>query len=324
MTEVTPIGQAAPLGLALAVREEIPGAADVDPDVIEAIAARAAAAHGAQPPADKKWHQRLGARITGRSVTSVGFSLLLVGIQGVVQAESWRGLTGFGRLIHITGAAVQGVPITLDGVSTLAALLALKAELDDESSYRERLALYGFTLASCAANYWHGMHSGGVGEALYFGGMSLAVAIVFDFVLRQIRLRGRRVKGRRGKPVPQFSLQQWLVDPGLTFLAKRLAIKHGIETTDAALDAARAERKARADARQQAEEDAQYKDLPALAIDAAVLSGMSARDRLAVAFGATGDTNVPAALAMLRKHDAGIDSSHAYKLRAELLEGAQS
>jgi hypothetical protein len=43
-----------------------------------------------------------------------------------------RGLTGFVVMIGITGAAVCGVPVALDGVSMVVALVALRAELTGE------------------------------------------------------------------------------------------------------------------------------------------------------------------------------------------------
>jgi hypothetical protein len=51
---------------------------------------------------------------------------------------------------------------------------------------------------------------------------------------------------------------------------------------------------------------------------------MSAAHRLAVAFGAIGRTDVPAALALLKQNGAGIDPSHAYKVRSAILEGGAS
>lgn len=320
MSEVTPIDQGHPAGLALAMRGEIPGADGIDPALFEAIVRRTIESIDVESPDDKKWYQRL----SGKTVTAAVFSFLLVAIQGVVQGESWRGLTQFARLIHITGAATQGVPLTLDGVSTLSALLALRAELNDESSARERASMYAFTLSSCAANYWGGMHFGGQTEALYFGGMSLAVMIVFDILLRQIRVSIRRRKGRKGNHVPQFGLLNWVLYPALTFSALALAVKEGHETASGAIEAAKQARQARKDAAAEAEAAKQYADLPALAIDTATLTSMNAQARLAVAFGALGKTDVPAAVAMLKQHGAPVDSSHAYKVRRELLEGGQS
>ena len=65
-------------------------------------------------------------------------------------------------------------------------------------------------------------------------------------------------------------------------------------------------------------------DLPVLPIDTATLTGMSAGHRLAVAFGVLGRTDIPAAVALLKQHGAPVDSSHAYKVRTQILEGGQS
>jgi hypothetical protein len=302
MTEVTQIRPGGNDHLA----DDVVGAAldGMQPEVYAAIldAAAARLADG-QPAAKAHWWNR----ITGSGLTAAAFALLLVGVQCVVQAESWRGLTGFARLIRITGTAVQGVPVTLDGVSVISALLALRAELSDEPSGRERAALYLFTLSSVAANYWHGIHSGGIESALYFGGMSLAVTGVFDMLLRQIRRAVRRREGRRARPMPQFGLTQWIRYPLLTFRAWSLSIERGYATPHEALAAARDE----------------ALNLPGLAIDGDVLAAMDASHRLAVAFGAIGKADVPAALALLRSKNAAIDSSHAYKVRNAMLEGGQ-
>jgi hypothetical protein len=308
LTEIRPDGKSRPADVVLE---------DIDPGVYAAIldaeTARLTAMVREQMGEPKRrWLPSLP---SGKTLTAAAFGVLLVGIQGVVQAESWRGLTGFARLIHITGTATQGVPLTLDGVSTIAALLALRAELSDESSGRERAAMYVFTAMSCAANYWHGSVTGGIEGALYFAAMSLAVMFVFDLVLRQIRLAVRRSAGRRNRKMPQFGAVQWARYPRLTFRAWSLALANGIESPQEALAAARAE----------AEADAiEAMDLPVLPIDTATLAGMSAGHRLAVAFGVLGKTDIPAALALLKQHGAPIDSSHAYKVRSQILEGGQS
>jgi hypothetical protein len=316
MTELTEIRPGGNSGLAGDVLEGL------EPDVYAAMLDAAAVRLAGQAPTAK--HRRLP---SGKTVTAGAFGVLLVGIQGVVQAESWRGLTGFARLIHVTGVAAQGVPLTLDGVSTTAALLALKAELSDESSGRERAAMYAFTAMSCAANYWHGAVTGGIQGALYFSAMSLAVMFVFDLVLRQIRLAVRRQAGRRNRKMPQFGLVQWLRYMPLTWRAWSLALNdESLQTPQEALNAAKAEAEFNAEAARAKAELAALKamNLPVLPIDAATLAGMSAAHRLAVAFGALGRTDVPAALALLKQHGAAIDSSHAYKVRSAILEGGQS
>lgn len=61
--------------------------------------------------------------------TAAALAVVLLAVEAVIVAESWPGLTGFANLIGITGPAAWGVPITLDGVSLVAALVALRAEL---------------------------------------------------------------------------------------------------------------------------------------------------------------------------------------------------
>jgi hypothetical protein len=66
---------------------------------------------------------------------------------------------------------------------------------------------------------------------------------------------------------------------------------------------------------------AEVADLPALDLDAEVLAAMSARDRLAAAFGALGRVDVPAAVALLAERGAPVDDSHAYQVRRAMLDG---
>jgi hypothetical protein len=174
-------------------------------------------------------------------IAAVAFAVVLLAVEGVIVAESWRGLTGFAELIGIGGVAAWGVPVTLDGVALVAALVALRAELAGESSSIYRVTLFAFTAASAAANWWHGKHAGGTEAALYLGGMSLAVAWVFALVLRQIRHEDRRKAGRITERLPRFSLAHWLRYPVLTGQAWSLAVRDGYATPRAALDAARRE-----------------------------------------------------------------------------------
>lgn len=177
-------------------------------------------------------------KIPAASAAAAAFAVVLLGVEAVIVAESWRGLTGFAGLIGIHGVAAYGVPVTLDGVSLVAALVALRAELAGESSGMYRLTLFAFTGASAAANYWHGRTAGGVEAAVYLGGMSLAVAWVFALVLRQIRREDRRRAGRVTERLPRFSSAHWTRYPRLTWRAWSLAVRDGHATARAALDAA--------------------------------------------------------------------------------------
>jgi Protein of unknown function (DUF2637) len=252
-------------------------------------------------------------KLRGATVTAVAFAGLLLAVDAVIAAESWRGLTGFGHMIGINGRAAWGVPVTLDGVSLTAALIALRAELEDIASGAARVTLFAFTGASAAANWWHGLYASGISGALYLGSMSLAVAWVFDLILRGIRSAARRRAGRLSDPLPKFGLAHWVRYPRLTFTAWSLAIKEGHKTPRAALDAARAARDA-----------ARAAQLPSLPLDSETLAGMTARDRLAVAFGALGQADVPAALVLLKDRGAAVDQSHAYQVRRAMLAGTEA
>jgi Protein of unknown function (DUF2637) len=177
-------------------------------------------------------------KISAASVAAAAFAVVLLGVEAVIVAESWRGLVGFAGLIGIHGPAAWGVPVTLDGVSLVAALIALRAELAGESSGIYRLTLFGFTGASAAANYWHGRVAGSAEAALYLGSMSVAVAWVFSLALRQIRRQDRRQAGRITRHLPKFSAAHWLRFPRLTWRAWSLAVRHGLTNAHEALAAA--------------------------------------------------------------------------------------
>jgi hypothetical protein len=183
---------------------------------------------------------KLAVAARAKLTTTVAFAAVLLAVEAVIVAESWRGLTGFAGMIGIHGPAAWGVPVTLDGVSLVAALVALRAELAGEASGIYRATLFAFTGASAAANWWHGRHDQGaaIEAALYLGGMSLAVAWVFALALRQIRREDRRRAGRVTDRLPKFSGAHWFRYPGLTWRAWSLAVRDGHTSSRTALDAA--------------------------------------------------------------------------------------
>jgi hypothetical protein len=176
--------------------------------------------------------------VSGGRWTAVLLAAVLLAVEACIVAESWRGLTGFAHLIGIDGVAAWGVPVTLDGVSLVAALVALRAELAGEASGLYRAVLFAFTAASAVANYWHGHATGGQQAALYLGGMSVAVAVVFSLALRQIRHEDRRRVGTVTGRLPRFSAAHWVRYPGLTWCAWSLAVRDGHTSPRVALDAA--------------------------------------------------------------------------------------
>jgi hypothetical protein len=105
-------------------------------------------------------------------------------------------------------------------------------------------SLVAFTAASASANYWHGRQVGGEQAALYLGGMSIAVAVVFALALRQIRHEDRRRAGTVTDRLPRFSMAHWARYPGLTWQAWSLAVRDGHTSPRTALDAALSQRRA--------------------------------------------------------------------------------
>jgi hypothetical protein len=235
-------------------------------------------------------------------VAAVAFALALLAVEGVIVAESWRGLVGFAGLIGINGVAAWGVPVTLDGVSLIAAVLALRAELVREASGVYRLTMFGFTAASAAANYWHGRVAGDIEAALYLGSMSVAVAWLFSLALRQIRRAERKAAGRVTGDRPKFSAAHWARYPRLTWLAWSLSVRDAIPTAREALTAARAELEAPPVPLPEVPADGELSELPkAEAI------------RLALAHN---DGNVIAALAWLAARGVVADRAYAHDVKA--------
>jgi hypothetical protein len=254
------------------------------------------------------WHSA-GRAVRAVRWSAVALAVALIGVEAVTAAESFGGLVGFAHLIGIHGSAAYGVPVTLDGVSLVAALMALRAELAGESSAMPRFWLYAFTAASASANWWHGQHADGTPTALYYGGVSLAVTIMFALVLRGLRAEDRRHASLVAERLPKFSGPLWARYPGLAFRAWSLAVLHGYRTPREAVDAALAAKLAA--------------ELPALELDAEALAALTPRDRLVVAFGAVGAIDVPRALALLDRHGAPVDQSHAYQIRKAITAGRE-
>lgn len=266
--------------------------------------------------------RRREAKNPRRNVPATVLAAAMLAVEIIVAYESYAGLLGFASMIGIHGSQAHGVPVTLDGVATIAALLALRAELKRESSGMYRLTMLVFTAASSAANVWHGGRAGGVGSALYFGGMSLAVTWLFMMSLRQIRADARREAELVTERLPHFSGWHWARFPYLTLTALSLAIRDGHKTSREALDAAKAHLEAKHQAEEAERQAKAAADLPALDLDAELLAAMSARDRLAIAFGAIGAVDVPRALALLDDRGAPVDQSHAYQVRRQLAAGS--
>jgi Protein of unknown function (DUF2637) len=259
-----------------------------------------------------------GTRQRRRNVPATVLAAAMLAVEIVVAYESFAGLVGFAHLIGIHGARAEGVPVTLDGVAVIAALQALRAELAGESSGLYRLTMLAFTAASAAANIWHGIRAGGPGTAIYYGAMSAAVTWLFMMSLRQIRADARREAQLVTDRLPHFSGWHWARFPARTFTAFSLAIRDGHKTSREALDAAKDHLEAKRQARESARQAKAAAALPPLELGTETLAAMSARDRLAVAFGAVGAVDIPRALALLADRGAPVDQSHAYQVRRQI------
>lgn len=237
----------------------------------------------------------------------IGFAVVL----GSIESLAVRGQADFGRWeLGLTGLWVYTASVALEAGAITWAGLALWAMLTKDRVGFAHL-MTAVTVMAAAGASWIGARAAHRPEA---GAVYLAAASVFALAMwHTIMVRVRRDDLReRGEIVivperPRFGIFRWLMAPVDTGKAWRWAVLNRVSNPDRAL-AAIADAKAARKAAKQA------KTLPALALTGDVLQALAARERLAVAFGAIGSVDVPAALAMLSGQGAPVDQSYAYQL----------
>jgi hypothetical protein len=197
------------------------------------------------------------------------------------------------------------VALALESVAVYLAWHAHLAQIANDSALRLRLAAYAFALVIGAMNY---SHYAGPGWRPTFAAVAVALCSAASPWLWGVH--SRRVSRDRllaaGLVEPhalRLGGTRWTWHPWRSARVMWHATWHGITDPAEALAAAQA------------------RELPPLTLDADTLAAMTARDRLAVAFGALGRADVPAALALLAERGAPIDQSHAYQVRRAMLDG---
>jgi hypothetical protein len=263
------------------------------PPMTETPAAIARPAAAADPLPASRW--RHVARVAAAAVPVV-----------LVNAVAFSGQLAFLRA-HLPWPPVGQVTVALalESVAVYLAWHAHLAQLANDSALRLRVAAYGFALVIAAMNYSH--YAGPGGRPTF---AALAVALCSAASPWLWGVHSRRVSRDRlmaaGLVEPhalRLGMTRWAWHPARSARVMYVATWEGITDPGKALDAARAA------------------ELPALGIDTDTLAAMSGRDRLAVAFGAVGALDVPAALALLKDHGAPVDQSHGYQLRRAILDG---
>jgi hypothetical protein len=148
--------------------------------------------------------------VTGQQVhareraASVAQYVLLGGFAAVAAGISAQGLTGFARAnMELTGAWPYLLFFALDGAAGVCAVLLVRRAARAESSLAPRLAVWGLVAASSTFNWTHAPRRPAAAEA--FALMPLVAAILFEFCLRELRLR--KMAYRAGRTL---SAWRWL------------------------------------------------------------------------------------------------------------------
>jgi hypothetical protein len=114
--------------------------------------------------------------------------VLLGGFAAVAAGISAQGLTGFARSnMELTGPWPYLLFLALDGAAGVCAVLLVRRATRAESGLAPRLAVWGLVAASSTFNWTHAPHRPAAPEA--FGLMPVVAALLFEFCLRELRLR---------------------------------------------------------------------------------------------------------------------------------------
>ena len=140
----------------------------------------------------------------GRRVASVAQYALLGGFAAVAAGISAQGLTGFARSnMELHGPWPYLLFFALDGAAGVCAVLLARRAARAESSLAPRLAVWGLVAASSTFNWTHAPHRPAAAEA--FGLMPVVAALLFEFCLRELKLRTMADRADR-----TLSVWRWL------------------------------------------------------------------------------------------------------------------
>ena len=113
---------------------------------------------------------------------------LLGGFAAVAAGISAQGLTGFAHAnMGLRGPWPYLLFFALDGAAGVCAVLLMRRAARADSGLAPRLAVWGLVAASAAFNWTHAPRRPAAPEA--FGLMPVIAAVLFEFSLRELRLR---------------------------------------------------------------------------------------------------------------------------------------
>jgi hypothetical protein len=142
--------------------------------------------------------------LTRERAASAAQYVLLGGFASVAAGISAQGLTGFARSnMELTGPWPYLLFLALDGAAGICAVLLVRRAARAESGVAPRLAVWGLVAASSTFNWTHAPHRPAAPEA--FGLMPVVAALLFEFCLRELRLR--RLADQTGR---KLSALGWL------------------------------------------------------------------------------------------------------------------
>src|SRR5215472_5603349 len=127
------------------------------------------------------------ARAREAAASAVQYALL-GGFAATAAGISAQGLTGFARAnMGLRGPWPYLLFFSLDGAAGVCAVLLARRAARGESGLAPRLAVWGLVAASASFNWTHAPRRPASPEA--FGLMPLIAALLFEFCLREMRLR---------------------------------------------------------------------------------------------------------------------------------------
>jgi hypothetical protein len=220
-----------------------------------------------------------------------------------VNSVAFFGQLGFLRgHLHwiLPGQILFGV--TLESIAVYLAWQAHLAQLADDSAMRLRLAAYGAGLVIGAMNYSHyaAPHWRPTFAAIAFGGLSAISPWLWSVHSRRTSRDDLKDRNLIEPHAVRLGATRWTWHPLKSARVMWHATWKGENDPAAAIALAAAA------------------ELPEIGIDAAVLSQMTHKERLILAFGAVGELSVPKALAVLKDIGAHVDQSSAYQIRKAL------
>lgn len=163
--------------------------------------------------------------VRGLLLSGLG-AVALLAVVGAPAAASWHGLVHFARAeLQLAGGWEYIVPVSLDGAAIYSATLALRAVLRGDSAIGARVLTCMYALGAAAAN---AVAATGTSAALFFGGMSVSAVVLWDATLRMARRDQLRQLGVIEGPAARFRPLRWVLAPGETAAAWRVAVVEGI------------------------------------------------------------------------------------------------